>query len=569
MARLQVRLVVLAFAVGVSLVAAPVLGTVSGENGRIAFVSDVDGDNDIYTVNPDGSGLLQLTNAPDQSGFPVMDDDPAWSPDGQSIAFTRTITIPGVPDSIEERSVWIMSADGSQPQMMVAGFSPTWSPGGLSIAFAMESIGVTNGLPTTVIAVTGLDGEEAILTDPGDWVSIGGQSTSADHSPSWSSNGSDIVFLRRFLPATPMSAYTDLMAVDVASRTSRSLVPNDEPFGRWARSLDVSPSAGHVVAVYQRAITSPVELHVYELGATSGIAVPLPNGYEIADGASFAPSADRLSTALADPLDLDAGQSVWTLGVDGSDPVMFGRGWDPVWQPVNPYPFGLVDPATGEWHLRQADGRVDSFYFGDPGDVPFMGDWDCDGIDTPGLYRQSDGYVYLRNSNSQGVADVRFFFGNPGDVPLAGDFNGDGCDTVSVYRPSNATFYIINELGADEGGLGAADVAFIFGNPGDKPFVGDFDGDGVDTPGLHRESTGLVYYRNTNSEGVADAIFLFGDPGDRLVANDWNGDGFDSPAVFRPSNTTVFLRFTNTEGNADARFMFGEPHWLPITGTFE
>ena len=46
------------------------------------------------------------------------------------------------------------------------------------------------------------------------------------------------------------------------------------------------------------------------------------------------------------------------------------------------------------------------FYFGNPGDYPFMGDWDCDDVDTPGLYRQSDGYVYLRNSNTQGIADV-------------------------------------------------------------------------------------------------------------------------------------------------------------------
>jgi hypothetical protein len=198
-----------------------------------------------------------------------------------------------------------------------------------------------------------------------------------------------------------------------------------------------------------------------------------------------------------------------------------------------------------------------------------MGDWDCDGIDSPGLYRQSDGYVYLRDTNTQGNADTRFFFGDPGDIPLAGDFNGDGCDTVSVYRPSNATFYIINELGSDDGGLGAADNHYIFGNPGVKPFMGDFDGDSVDTPGLHRESTGLVYYRNSNSEGVADAMFLFGDPGDRLVANDWNGDGADSPAVFRPSRTTAFFRFTNTQGNADAQFMFGDPSWLPVTGTFE
>jgi hypothetical protein len=140
---------------------------------------------------------------------------------------------------------------------------------------------------------------------------------------------------------------------------------------------------------------------------------------------------------------------------------------------------------------------------------------------------------------------------------------------VSVYRPGNATFFIINELGSDDSGLGAADAAFIFGNPGDKPFMGDFNGDGIDTPGLHRESTGLVYHRDTNSEGVADAIFLFGDPGDRLVANDWNHDGVDSPAVFRPLQTTAFFRFTNTQGAADAQFMFGEPGWLPVTGTFE
>ena len=100
---------------------------------------------------------------------------------------------------------------------------------------------------------------------------------------------------------------------------------------------------------------------------------------------------------------------------------------------------GLVDPATGEWHLLHRHGAVTSFYYGNPGDVAFIGDWDCDGIDTPGLFRTSDAFAYLRNSNSQGIADVRFFFGNPSDIPLAGDFNGDGCDTLSIYRPSEAT----------------------------------------------------------------------------------------------------------------------------------
>ena len=62
------------------------------------------------------------------------------------------------------------------------------------------------------------------------------------------------------------------------------------------------------------------------------------------------------------------------------------------------------------------------FFFGNPGDYAFMGDWNCDGIDTPGLYRRSDGYVYLRNSNTQGVANVAFFFGNPGDLALGRRF---------------------------------------------------------------------------------------------------------------------------------------------------
>ena len=166
---------------------------------------------------------------------------------------------------------------------------------------------------------------------------------------------------------------------------------------------------------------------------------------------------------------------------------------DPTVPPAQPGEdlVGLVDPATGVWSLRGAAGGVTTFYYGDPGDVPFVGDWDCDGIDTPGLYRQSDGFVYLRNSNTQGIADIRFFFGNPGDIPMAGDFDNDGCDTVGIYRPSNTTFYVINELGANNGGLGPADFSFIFGDPGDKPFVGDFNGDGIDTIGLHRESTGV------------------------------------------------------------------------------
>ena len=254
---------------------------------------------------------------------------------------------------------------------------------------------------------------------------------------------------------------------------------------------------------------------------------------------------------------LPAGDAVLLKFATGQD-FMFGPAREDI---------GLVDPTSGVWHLRRG-GVMNSFFYGNPGDSPFMGDWDCDGIDTPGLYRRSDGFVYLRNSNTQGVADVRYFFGNPGDLPLAGDFDGNGCDTVSIYRPSEGRVYVINELGSGDQGVGAADTSYFFGNPGDKPFAGDFDGNGIDTVGLHRETTGLVYFRNTHTQGIADSEYLFGDPGDRLVAGDWTGVGFSTPALFRPGNATFFFRHTNTQGIADNSFPLGDTVMLPVSGSF-
>ncbi len=228
---------------------------------------------------------------------------------------------------------------------------------------------------------------------------------------------------------------------------------------------------------------------------------------------------------------------------------------------------GMVDTDQGLWVLWDPLLGYDSFYYGNPGDVPFVGDWDGDGTETPGLYRQSDGYVYLRNSNSQGIADVTFFFGDPGDLPLVGDFDGDGDDTVSVYRPSLSTVFVINELGSGDAGLGAADFSFVFSDPGDAPFVGDFDGDGVDTVGLHRQSTGRVYFRNSLSTGIADADFVYGNPGDVIIAGDWTGDGVDTVGIFRPADIAFYLNYANARGVADETILMDwTGSMLPVAG---
>ncbi len=222
----------------------------------------------------------------------------------------------------------------------------------------------------------------------------------------------------------------------------------------------------------------------------------------------------------------------------------------------DPAGIGLVDPATGQWYLRDpATGSTTSFYFGNPGDEPFVGDWDCDGVDTPGLYRRSDGYVYLRNSNTQGIADVAFFFGNPGDVPLPGDFDGDGCDTVSIYRPAAGRFYLIDRLGQGDAGLGVADVDFTFGDLGDQPLAGDFDGDGVDTVGVFRAADSRVHL-----DGGRE--IAFGEAHDVMLAGAWAG-GEDLLASHRPGRGVFVLT-----GDGALEVAYGNESHRPVAGRF-
>jgi CSLREA domain-containing protein len=231
---------------------------------------------------------------------------------------------------------------------------------------------------------------------------------------------------------------------------------------------------------------------------------------------------------------------------------------------------GLIDVSQGIWNLRNSAGVVTTFWYGNPGDLPIAGDWDGDGVVTPGLYRQTDGFFYSRNSNSTGIADVECFAGNPEDVPVVGDWDGDGDDNLGIYRPSVQMFFLFTSSCTGTP-MGSAQISFLFGNPGDKPVAGDWDADGIDEVGLHRESSGFFYWRDTLTTGIASGQIFFGNPSDRFVSGDWGiVDNVDTPSIFRPSDMTFYFRHTLTQGIADSQFTWGgaDADWLPVSGTF-
>lgn len=160
-------LVTLGTGIGLLVLPEPSRAAFSGENGEIAFVRTLgDGNFDIYKVGPDGSKVERLTEG---SAFDV---DPAYSPDGQRIAFSS------------EGQIHVMDSDGSDKTKLTdnqaLNFAPAWSPDGEKIAFE-SSLGDGSYHVHTMNA----DGSGVERLDDG--AAISG-------SPAWSPDGARIAF---------------------------------------------------------------------------------------------------------------------------------------------------------------------------------------------------------------------------------------------------------------------------------------------------------------------------------------------------------------------------------------
>jgi uncharacterized repeat protein (TIGR01451 family) len=277
-----------------------------GGNGSIVFTCVSGSSDNLCTIQADGTGQAQLTSG-------GRDFAPAWSPDGNRIAFNCA---PGI---------CVMDADGSnRAQVASVGFSAAWSPDGGRIVFGCGGICV-------------MDADGSNLT----------QLTSGlDDFPSWSPDGSTIAFTRQL---EPVGSDIYVMKADGSGLTPLT----NEGGASYNEAPNWSPD-GATIAFDS---TRDGDGEIYVMNADGSNVAQLTFS-----GANEAPAWSPDGTKIAfTHRSSPSGGDVYVMNTDGSAVTAVthdGNAFEPDWQPLTgtPPPFSdLVLRMAGPRHVGPGD----------------------------------------------------------------------------------------------------------------------------------------------------------------------------------------------------------------------
>lgn len=353
--------------------------------------------NGIWTVNPDGTGLTQLTHPvtdDGELGFHLTDYKVDWSPDGSKIAFVGSRC--RYPDggaqcngSGVESGLWEMNADGSDPTLVydqsAAGGSfaagrlkcPEWSPDGGKIAFT--------GQPGSNAGYTGL---YTVDVDDSALHTVLAAESATTSCPQWFPDGNRLLYRWDGTPTT--------VNLDGSNRQTWGGLSNNIDFPYiQADFADLSPDGTTLAG--GAPLSSLRAIYTETFDGTWRTVVSLPAGVAVPrDEESFVRwSPDGTALVYTACLDNAVGCAVYTVDAQGSsapirvtDPQLaprngtagdFAAAWQPatvVVPPDDEAPVPVAD-AGGPYAVAEGD-SITLSAAGSAGDGLHYA-WDLDG----------------------------------------------------------------------------------------------------------------------------------------------------------------------------------------------
>ena len=293
---------------------------------RIVFVSNRDGDWDIYSMDVNGDKLTQLTD------HPATDRFPGCSPDGRRIAF---ISERGITDDL-----YVMDSDGSNVVRLTHDNfregRPSWTPDGTKIAFSNFIFAVGN----SEIYLMDPDGTGVINLTKHKWHEV---------RPSWSPDGSKMAFVSFRTGAFNDPRHIFVMNADGTGR--RNLTGDTALRESWAPNW--SPDETKIVFESRR--------HPFPQPTRDDIFVITADGKELEqlteDGRSRSPVYSPDGTKIAYVSGRGGDRNIFLMDTNGDNAVKLTKsppGTDnvmPTWLPLGAYavnPNGKLPISWGE-----------------------------------------------------------------------------------------------------------------------------------------------------------------------------------------------------------------------------